>query len=394
MKLQEKFDTFKCCVLIPTYNNEKTLARVIRDVQRFTSNIIVVNDGSTDATVKILEDFKEIPQFHFQENKGKGRALKFGFQQAGRLGYDFAITIDSDGQHFAEDLSVFLNELERQNGKEILLIGSRKMDGPNVPKQNSFGNRFSSWWVYIETGVNLEDSQCGYRLYPLQVVNNMQLFTPKFEFEIEVIVKASWRKIEVKNIPVQVLYDPDERVSHFRPFIDIVRITLLNIWFVFVAFIFIIPQKRFKELKQKKRKQIWREDILKIEEPPHKKALAISLGIFIGISPFWGLQTLLVFFLAQLFKLNKVVAFLFSNVSIPPFIPFIVYASYKLGGFMLGNNSAFHFSFTNIENALASLLEMKQYLLGSFALAIIAALVIGFIFYLVFLVSDKSKKPS
>ena len=393
MIYQEKFDRWKCCVIIPTYNNQKTLARVIKDVQRFTSNIILVNDGSTDDTSKILASFPEIEQLHFQQNKGKGRALKAGFKAAGTLGYDFAITIDSDGQHFADDFKVFLDELEKHDGQEMLLIGSRKMDGPNVPKQNSFGNKFSSWWVYIETGVNLEDSQCGYRLYPLRVVNVMKLFTPKFEFEIEVIVKASWRKIPVKNIPIKVLYDPDERVSHFRPFIDIVRITLLNIWFVFVAFLFIIPQKRFQEFKRKKRKEIWRDDILKIDEPPHIKAFAIALGIFIGISPFWGLQTLLVFFLAQLFKLNKVVAFLFSNISIPPFIPFIVYASYRVGGVILGNTNEFHFSFDSIESSLDILLEMKQYLIGSFSLAILAAAVVGFIFYIVFLVLAKAKKP-
>lgn len=394
MIYQEKFDRWKCCVIIPTYNNQNTLARVIRDVQRFTSNIILVNDGSTDKTIEILADFPELKQLHFQKNKGKGNALKAGFKAAGTLGYTFAITIDSDGQHFADDLLVFLDELEKHNGDDILLIGSRKMDGPNVPKQNSFGNKFSSWWVYIETGVNLEDSQCGYRLYPLRVVNKMNLFTPKFEFEIEVIVKASWRKIPVKNIPIKVLYDPDERVSHFRPFVDIVRITLLNIWFVFVAFLFIIPQKRLQEFKRKKRKEIWRNDILKVDEPPHKKALAISLGIFIGISPFWGLQTLLVFFLAQLFKLNKVVAFLFSNVSIPPFIPFIVYASYRVGGVILGNDNEFQFSFESVESSLAILLEMKQYLIGSFSLAILASAVIGFIFYVVFFILEKTKTHS
>ncbi len=357
------------------------MARVLSEVLQYTRNLIVVNDGSTDKTPEILNSFPEITRINFTENKGKGKALLAGFKKAEQLGYHHAITIDSDGQHFAEDMPSFLTELEANNQEPILIIGSRKMDDPEVPNTSSFGNKFSSFWVWIETGINLEDTQCGLRLYPLQVVNNIKLLTPKFEFEIEIIVKTAWRKIPVKNIPVKVLYDPEERVTHFRPVVDIVRITLLNIWFVIYAFLFVIPQKRIRQIKEKGSKRIWKEDILKIDEPPLKKALAIALGVFIGIAPFWGLQTLLVFFLAQMLGLNKLLAFVFSNVSIPPFIPFILYASYQMGALVTGEEVSLNLNLDKVNSALDVLVGMKTYLVGSFILAGLSAICSGLIFY-------------
>lgn len=360
------------------------MRRVLEEVRAQTSHILVVNDGSTDSTSEILESFPEIEQLHLPQNKGKGNALKKGFQLAGERGYRFAITIDSDGQHYAGDFQHFFDELDANDGKDMMIIGERDMNSPGVPSQNNFGNRFCSFWFWVETGTMLNDTQCGLRLYPLKRVNSIQLFTPKFEFEIEVIVKLAWRGVPVKNIPVNVLYDPDERVTHFRPFIDIVRITLLNIWFVFVSFVYAKPKNKIKSLKEKGGKRFWRDDVLKINEPPSKKAKAVALGLFIGLSPFWGLQSLLVFFLAHFLKLNRVLAFFFSNISIPPFIPFIIYVGYWLGGKLTGGETNLVINFKNIENVKDVLLGMKQYLIGSFLVAFIVAVLGGFIFYAVF----------
>jgi glycosyltransferase involved in cell wall biosynthesis len=255
---QEQFERFNCCVLIPTYNNQNTLAKVISQVLSYTSNIIVVNDGSTDATESILAGFESLKVVSIPENKGKGNALKTGFKMAAESGYDYAISMDSDGQHFPDDLSVFLQALEdrKPNNPELLVIGARKMDDPSVPDKSSVGNRFSSFWFWVETGIKLTDTQCGYRLYPLQIVNSLHLYTSRFELEIEVIVKAAWKGVEVKNLPVKVLYDPNERVTHFRPFQDVARITLLNIWFVGVAFLYITPVNFFRKFFGSKKEAV------------------------------------------------------------------------------------------------------------------------------------------
>ncbi len=186
-------------------------------------------------------------------------------------------------------------------------------------------------------------------------MNSITFYTWKFEFEIETIVKATWRKIDVKNVPIKVLYDEKNRVSHFRPFWDIVRIVLLYMWFVLVSFLWIHPRNKYRDFKQKGFKKFWKEDILKSSESPAKKATAIAIGIFVGLSPFWGIHTFLVFVLAALLKVNKVTAFLFSNISIPPFIPV---------------------STTDV------FLGLGQYILGSLILAISASILVWIVFYL------------
>ena len=251
---QSKFDQLASCVLIPTYNNDATLRSVIDQVYRYTRNIIVVNDGSTDGTKEILDSYPSLGIFHIPVNKGKGNTLQTGFKEAWKMGYKYAISMDSDGQHFPDDLHVFLEALENHlpANADLLVIGARKMDDPGVPQKSSIGNRFSSFWYWVETGNKLQDTQCGYRLYPLQAVNSLNLFTSKFEFEIEVIVKASWNGVKVVNLPVKVYYDPKARVSHFRPWQDVARITLLNIGFVFKAAFYIAPRNFLRKLKKKK----------------------------------------------------------------------------------------------------------------------------------------------
>ena len=251
---QSRFNKLGCCVLIPTYNNHMTLQRVINDVYTYTSNIIVVNDGSTDDTAQILKNYPNLRVINIPVNKGKGNALKKGFKEAYKMGFDYAISMDSDGQHFPDDLHVFLDSLEEHLPAKpnLLVIGSRKMDDPSVPDKSSIGNRFSSFWYQVETGVKLDDTQCGYRLYPLKAVNSLTLYTSRFELEIEVIVKAAWRGVKIINLPVKVLYDPQERVTHFKPWQDVARITLLNIYFVFVATFYIAPRNFLRKFQTSK----------------------------------------------------------------------------------------------------------------------------------------------
>ncbi len=251
---QSRFDALHCCVLIPTYNNHKTLQRVIDEVYNYTKNIIVVNDGSTDNTKRILENYSFLQVINIPVNKGKGNALKRGFKEAQKMGYKYAISMDSDGQHFPDDLHVFLDALEEHitSQPDLLVIGSRKMDDPTVPDKSSIGNRFSTFWYWVETGIKLKDTQCGYRLYPLEAVNSLSLYTSRFELEIEVIVKAAWNGVKVINLPVKVLYDPQERVTHFKPWQDVARITLLNIYFVFVAAFYIAPRNLLRKFRSSK----------------------------------------------------------------------------------------------------------------------------------------------
>lgn len=388
--INNKINDLCLCVLIPTYNNERTLNRVIDGVLKFTNNIIIVNDGATDSTFEILKSYPKLEQIHFPKNKGKGAALREGFKKAHKLGYSYAITIDSDGQHYPENIETFITEIEKYPGS--LLIGDRNMAQEGIPKKSSFGNNFSNFWYTFETGVKLTDTQSGYRLYPLQQLANFNYFTNKFEFEIEVIVRASWKGISVKNVPIQVLYDESERVTHFRPIKDFTRISILNTVLVFIALLYIKPRDLFRKLKKKGLKRFFLEDFLHNSDSKEKKALSIALGVFIGVSPFWGFQTALALFLALALKLNKVIAFTFSNISLPIFIPFIIFGSFQVGAFMLGTDSVINnIEDINIEN-INFKAHLSQYLVGSFSLAIFLALLFGSVGYITLLVFSKKEK--
>jgi len=248
--VQERFANHKICVLVPTYNNQGTLKSVLDGVLQYTNQVVVVNDGSTDNTSEILKSYTFLNIVSYDKNQGKGWALRQGFNRALELGFDYAITIDSDGQHFAEDLPKFLDKLEEQPGS--LIIGARNMDQSSVPGKSSFGNKFSNFWFWVETGLKLPDTQSGYRLYPIHRMKEMKFITRKFEFEIEVIVRASWRGINVTSVPVKVFYaEKANRVSHFRPFKDFSRISVLNTALVTIALLYINPRNFFLGIKKK-----------------------------------------------------------------------------------------------------------------------------------------------
>lgn len=386
---QELLSSINFCVIVPTYNNQKTLKKVLDSILDFTTNIIIVNDGSTDSTAEILKSYSQLTQIHHPKNLGKGRALRNGFRKALELDFEYAITIDSDGQHFAADIPVFLEAIQEE--PNALLIGSRNMTQENVPKKSSFGNKFSNFWFKFETGIKLDDTQSGFRLYPLRLLPK-RFYTNKFEFEIEVIVRAAWKEVAVKNIPIQVLYDPAERVSHFRPFQDFTRISILNTVLVTNALLYIKPRDFFRRAKKKGFKKFFLEDILESNDSNFKKSAAIALGIFIGLSPFWGFQTVLLFTFAALFRLNKVIAYLTSNVSFPPFIPFIIYASLQVGSVFVSSDAPLVLDSSITLDDIQK--NATQYIVGSLILASVSALSVGSISYLLLTAFSSKNKPN
>ncbi len=390
MKSQhELLNSTNFCIIVPTYNNQKTLKKVLDSILDFTSNVIIVNDGSTDSTSEILKQFSQLTQIHHPKNLGKGRALRNGFRKALELDFEYAITIDSDGQHFAADIPIFIEAI--QNEPNSLLIGSRNMTQENVPKKSSFGNKFSNFWFKFETGIKLDDTQSGFRLYPLRLLPK-RFYTNKFEFEIEVIVRAAWKGIVVKNIPIQVLYDPAERVSHFRPFQDFTRISILNTVLVTNALLYIKPRDFFRRAKKKGFKKFFLEDILESSDSNFKKSAAIALGVFIGLSPFWGFQTILLFTFAAIFRLNKVIAYLTSNVSFPPFIPFIIYGSLKMGSYFVSTDAPLVLDSSITLDDIQK--NAAQYIVGSLILATVSALSVGLISYLLLTAFSSKNKTN
>jgi glycosyltransferase involved in cell wall biosynthesis len=361
----------QCCVIIPTYNNRNTLRRVMDGVLQQTTGqeVIVVNDGSTDDTASILAAYgARIRVLDNAVNKGKGFSLRKAFAEAIRLGFENAITIDSDGQHLAADIPLFIEAAIANPG--ALLMGSRNMAQEGVPGKSSFGNKFSNFWFKFETGLTLPDTQTGFRLYPLGPLKKMTLFTTKFETEIEVIVKMAWKDVPIIPINIQVIYDKNERVTHFRPFRDFTRISILNTWLVTLTLLYYLPRRLFRYIRKKGLWKIIRDEAVKADESNFSKAKSIGFGFFMGIVPIWGFQLLVGIPLSIYFKMNKVLFLTAANISIPPFIPFIIYASYKFGGQFYRNGV----QITSVDNlTLASIhVNIVQYFLGGTLLAIVA----------------------
>lgn len=335
--VKQKFKHLKCCVLIPTYNNAKTIESVIQSAMEYCDDIIVVNDGCTDHTAEILVKYPKLTVVTHPVNRGKGWGLRNGFSKATEAGFDYAISIDSDGQHYPKDFILFLNKIEKVPGS--LIIGARNMTVENVPSKSTFGNKFSNFWFWAETGITLPDTQSGFRLYPVQHLKKIWLFTTKFELEIEVIVKAAWRGIPVLSVPVSVYYaPPGERISHFIPSRDSTRISFLNTYLVVMAALFWRPVMLVRKMNLKNFKRVWKEEVVAAHESAEKKALSVGVGLFFGIVPIWGFQFALAIFAAVFFKLNKIIVGLTAQISVPPMIPFVLYASVKTGEFVLGQN--------------------------------------------------------
>ena len=252
-------------------------------------------------------------------------------------------------------------------------MGTRNMDQEGVPGKSSFGNKFSNFWFYVETGIKLPDTQTGYRLYPLNIVKQKKYFTNKFEFEIEVIVKMAWKFVPFVAIPVKVLYDPEERVSHFRPFKDFTRISILNTYLVTLTLLWYVHVRMIRKIWKKGLWNTFKDELKKNSETPLKTASAIGFGVFMGIVPIWGFQMLVAAGLAKLMRLNVVITLVSSNISIPPMIPVLLFMSYWTGGIFLHKSIDLDWN-TNL-TLDAMYLNLKQYLIGSALFAVAAGMV-------------------
>jgi len=207
-----------------------------------------------------------------------------------------------------------------------------------------------------------------------------------------VLVRAAWKGVNVVSVPVTVYYAPKEtRISHFRPYKDFSRISVLNTILVLITFLYIKPGNFFHSLFIKKNlRQKFHEHLFSTDHSDQLKSISIAFGVFMGIVPIWGFQLIVAIFLAILFKLNKALVIIAANISIPPMIPFIIFLSYKIGAFWMGQN-AMQLDFSKSITLASIKKNLQQYIYGSISLAIIAGLVIGlFTFILLKLFNRKS----
>jgi glycosyltransferase involved in cell wall biosynthesis len=249
--VRQLMDEHKVCVVIPTYNNGGTIADIVRRTLAVASHVVVVVDGSTDDTRQQLLPLAGagIQVVDLPENRGKGHALLAGFKHAIHQGYEYVLTLDADGQHFPEDIPPFIRLMA--DHPEALIVGARNLHEENMPGGNTMANRLSNFWFAAQTGIRLPDTQTGFRLYPLRRLSGVHLITARYEAELELLVFAAWAGVELLSVPVRVYYPPQgERVTHFRPFADFMRITLLNTAFCLVALFYGWPKALLRKLRR------------------------------------------------------------------------------------------------------------------------------------------------
>lgn len=217
-------------LVIPAYNHGCRLQDVLADASTLGLPLFVVDDGSSDETQAILNRLATLPQYasmsilHHRTNLGKGAALQTAFAAAAKQGFTWALSMDADGQHRAED-GLNLLARARAAGGRPLVVGVRSgMDDIHVPWTSRAGRGFSNFWVWVCGGPKLADSQSGFRLYPLPETLHLGVQASRYQYEVEVLVLARQRGMQVLEAPVQVVYQPKgERISHFQPGRDFLR---------------------------------------------------------------------------------------------------------------------------------------------------------------------------
>jgi glycosyltransferase involved in cell wall biosynthesis len=199
-------------------------------------DILAVNDCSSDSTQAILTELK-VRHLRLPVNLGIGGAVQAGYKFADLNGYDIAVQLDADGQHDPGDIPA----LVAAAGERTLVIGSRNLTAEGMPSGNTFANRFSNFWVTVQTGRKLPDTQTGFRVYPLEDLPSLKLLTARYEAELTLLVFSAWKGLKLVPIPVRVYY-PEDRVSHFRPFADFFRISVLNTVLCVLALVYGYPR--------------------------------------------------------------------------------------------------------------------------------------------------------
>jgi uncharacterized protein (DUF2062 family) len=297
--------------------------------------VIVVNDGSTDATADVLAKLPGIEVATHERKCGKGAAIQRGFQIAVEHGYTHVITMDADGQHKAGDLPTFLDTIVDR--PQAIVIGARELPGGRRATKTALLRINSNFWVWVATGQRISDTQSGYRAYPLQVVQGLCLRTSQYDWEIEILVKALWTGAQVVSVGVTTFYGEGTE-SQFRPLRDFALVTRLNIHLI--AQRLLLPRSMLQSvhirrepgetLMQRVRRH-WGEAVREGADCPRRFAASIGVGIFFGILPIWGFQVMGALLAAHVLRLSKPLTVASSHISVPAAIPFILYASLLMG---------------------------------------------------------------
>jgi glycosyltransferase involved in cell wall biosynthesis len=234
MSSAERVDApvFVPCAVVPIFNHKDTIAATVRSLRGHDLPVVVVDDGSNQATRDVLDELaRQTPGMRLIRlpgNQGKGRALSAGLLAARESGFTHALQIDADGQHDVADVPRFL--AAARAAPEAMICG-RPMYDQSVPRARLYGRYLTHAFVWLETlSFEIQDSMCGFRLYPLaETCAEIERapFPARMDFDTEAAVRLFWRGVPVRNLATRVIY-PENGLSHFRMLRDNARITAMH----------------------------------------------------------------------------------------------------------------------------------------------------------------------
>ena len=370
------------CV-IPVFNNKDTVKSVALECRRFLPNVVVVDDGSTDADVAEIFRETDIPVVQHAENLGKGKAILTALRYVEEHGGRYMITIDADGQHIPADLEKFIPLL--QNDDPLIVVGCRKFNGEHIPDKSRFGRKFSNFWLRVESGISIDDCQSGFRSYPVKYLSRLKLKGSYYDFETEVLTKAAWAGFQFKMVEVDVYYpEPQHRVSSFRPILDNLRISHMHACLVGRRLL-PFPHKRLVPAEEKafdpkmlRHPVKLMKSLLKENATPEGLAVSAAVGTFLAVLPLISVHMLVIIYVATRLHLNKVMAVAIQNLCMPPLVPAICI---ELGYYMRHGRWLTEISFRTIFEQLPQ--RLLEWVLGSLIVAPVLATIIGVVVYIV-----------
>jgi Glycosyl transferase family 2 len=303
---------------IPVFNNAATIAEVARRCREQIEHVIIVDDGSTDADLRELLKPLDVAVVRHPTNLGKGVALLTAFRYAAERGAEYLITLDGDGQHFPEDIPNFLPHL----APDAILIGAREKIIGNMPGSSHFGRDFSDFWICIECGAMLRDTQSGFRAYPIKPALSLHWASRHYNLEMEIISRAVWGGLAVQSVPIRVEYfDAANRVSHFHPFFDNLRISLLHTRLV-LRQLLPIPHKRIAGNSNSpvKTPAQWLKQLWTQNSSPLGLAAAAALSVLLS-TLLWPWGPIAVLYVAMRLHLNKIMVLAGLVICLPRALP-------------------------------------------------------------------------
>lgn len=349
--------TFRPVIVAPTFNHAPRLAGFLPSLRRVAQELnlalIVVNDGSTDETPRILaseaastERSATLIVLEHETNHGKAAALRTAFEHALAQGFTHAMTIDTDGQHDPADIAPTL-ELARQH-PETIVIGARARRMPGYPLGCRLGRAISNFWVWAQSGQRVTDSQSGLRVYPLEVERRLNAHATRYGYETEVLTRLAWSGVQAIERPINCTYTlAGGRITHFRPTKDSLAAAAMH-WRLWHRSLFPgepagpRPLHAEPHLGTTWHRALWFFSPLRLwrmirgdHANRERFAASVAWGVMMAFAPLYGIKTVACVVLAAKLRLHPLVLIGTSSLCTPPLGFVFIAASVTVGHLVL-----------------------------------------------------------